>query len=369
MLLILAESGILLRLMERLIKEKMDLGVERASMVVHVFIMILAAWVAYLVLIPLSLYFGYYPLAFYGCIALVAYALNGIFLWHTNLYAKAFLLVSVDLLLYSSIATYLVGRASFAPFLIYLCFYTAFFMRFTLGLRIFLVCCFLIAQFFLSFLPNVTDLPPGPLRLFHITLLSCACIAEAIMNRYLIERTQHSLFRKEEELRILSNTDFLTGLKNRRYAEEYFDNFLRNRPSPQKGVIAIVDIDNFKKLNDTYGHSHGDLVMKRLAKIMMDDVRSEDLICRWGGEEFLILLPDCTLEGAYVSLERLRKCIAHELSSVGGILVGVTVTIGFSLIGDSVESAIDASDKNLYKGKLAGKNRVYSTQMVEEETL
>jgi diguanylate cyclase (GGDEF)-like protein len=119
----------------------------------------------------------------------------------------------------------------------------------------------------------------------------------------------------------------------------------------------IFDIDFFKKISDTHGHGVGDDVLKSLVHVVFENIRQEDLLARWGGEEFMILMPQTTLKAAFDLAERLRKNIEkHEFSKVGK----VTVSLGLAEYSseDNIESFIKRADDALYLAKGQGRNRV-----------
>ncbi|MBQ4829789.1 diguanylate cyclase [Alteromonas sp. MMG017] len=164
-----------------------------------------------------------------------------------------------------------------------------------------------------------------------------------------------------EKLTQLSSQDSLTGLKNRRYftsrAHEAWDSYERYA---QAFSLLIVDIDWFKRINDTYGHHVGDLILVKISELLRTNLRNSDVICRWGGEEFLILLPELNVHECYWVGEKLRKAVEKTSFHCEGHDVHVTITAGIADIreSDSVEQCIHAADKKLYKGKAEGRNAV-----------
>ncbi len=162
-----------------------------------------------------------------------------------------------------------------------------------------------------------------------------------------------------QELRRLANTDGLTGLYNRSKIEQILTiEVLRARRYKHPLSIIIADIDHFKTVNDTYGHNVGDVVLSGIASMMKQHVREVDTVGRWGGEEFLIVCPETTAEGAKKLAEKLRKKIEkHHFKDIGI----KTVSMGVSQIeaDDWDEDMLKRADKNLYKAKRHGRNRVY----------
>jgi len=122
----------------------------------------------------------------------------------------------------------------------------------------------------------------------------------------------------------------------------------------------MLDIDHFKKINDTYGHLAGDFVLKEIAKIVKNLIRKSDICGRFGGEEFVILLPNTKLSGAMKLAERIRETIQNHTFDFNGKKINVTVSIGITSVGvnDSYESLISRADEALYEAKEKGRNRI-----------
>ena len=165
-----------------------------------------------------------------------------------------------------------------------------------------------------------------------------------------------------ERVENLAATDGLTGLFNRRYFDSAFARELArcDRSSSSLGLL-LADIDHFKSFNDTYGHAMGDLVLKKVAGILSGALRKADVLARFGGEEFVILLPSVTARGALESAERLRQSVAGAGVHPGGPRKQVTVSIGAALFptdASDSESLLKAADEALYDAKHLGRNRV-----------
>jgi len=124
----------------------------------------------------------------------------------------------------------------------------------------------------------------------------------------------------------------------------------------------MIDIDHFKKFNDTYGHSCGDVVLKQVAKTIQETIRSIDLAARYGGEEFCVLLPDTDAQHARVIAERIRLNVSKSVTEYEGLSLKVTVSLGVAQYDYqrdiSGKSIIDRADKALYRSKQDGRNRV-----------
>ena len=174
------------------------------------------------------------------------------------------------------------------------------------------------------------------------------------------ERTR-DLERAYQKLEAISKTDELTGLPNRRDMNETVGNEVERARRTQKPFCFIfMDIDHFKKINDTYGHACGDVVLKSVAQTIRGLLRKYDVFARYGGEEFLTLLPETDLAGATIVAERFRKKIEAMSVQYADITIKVTVTLGVSKFDPRLgaERSIQLADKALYQGKEGGRNQV-----------
>lgn len=166
-----------------------------------------------------------------------------------------------------------------------------------------------------------------------------------------------------QRLKKESITDALTGLYNRRYMEETLRReFSRCSREGRCLSVLLLDADHFKKVNDTHGHDAGDAVLIHLGKLMKQHVRSEDVVCRIGGEEFLIVMPGLCLESACLRAERLREETCNSPTRLAdGTPVPITISIGLAVSpqdASTAEALIRTADKGLYIAKTSGRNRV-----------
>jgi len=157
--------------------------------------------------------------------------------------------------------------------------------------------------------------------------------------------------------------DSLTGLYNRWVMEEMLNKEINRSLETKRGfAVGIADIDDFKKVNDAYGHDCGDFVLVKLTQSFLQKIRVTDSVCRWGGEEFLFLFPETIEQGAMIVVERIRKSIEELNIDYRGNLIKVTITIGVSFYNgqDNLDGKelVNRADKALYKGKSEGKNKV-----------
>lgn len=165
-----------------------------------------------------------------------------------------------------------------------------------------------------------------------------------------------------ETVEKMAITDSLTGLYVRRYFTERLDEELgRSARHNLRFSFLMLDIDDFKKINDTYGHLVGDVVLKDIGRIIRENIREIDLACRYGGEEFAVILPETSKDGAFVVADRIRKRSEEHIFKAYDERLKLTVSIGVSSYpDDSANQAglIEAADRALYKGKRSGKNVV-----------
>ncbi|HEY7677737.1 MAG TPA: diguanylate cyclase, partial [Candidatus Methylomirabilis sp.] len=169
--------------------------------------------------------------------------------------------------------------------------------------------------------------------------------------------------RLRETLRIQSIRDPLTGLFNRRYMEEILEREVRwgERKFRPVGVI-MLDIDHFKQVNDTFGHDAGDAVLREVGAMLQAKVRAVDVACRYGGEEFVLILPEASLENTRRRAEQLREAAKrHHISHEGKAIGQVSISLGAAVFPDhgaTAEAVIRAADAALYRAKVAGRDRV-----------
>lgn len=182
----------------------------------------------------------------------------------------------------------------------------------------------------------------------------------AFMSTFLIQiRTLEDLMiKKNEKLEILSTQDPLTGLCNRRCINERYENAISKK---EDYSIIIGDIDDFKHVNDTYGHTCGDSVLQAVAEVFKESVRVDDIVCRWGGEEILVMLPNCSKHDAGLIADRIVDGVRKILvESADGEKISITMTFGIADSGEGsdIKEVIREADARLYYGKSHGKNCV-----------
>ena len=166
-----------------------------------------------------------------------------------------------------------------------------------------------------------------------------------------------------EETKKQSHSDGLTGLFNRRYFDDAMQREI-NRAKRYESTFSVffIDLDHFKKLNDTYGHQAGDLTLKVVANILQEMKRTEDTACRYGGEELVLILPETEKINALVIAERIRKKVEEQEMQFEGTTFGVTLSGGISSFpsdGKTVLELVNAADVALYQAKEGGRNRIF----------
>jgi diguanylate cyclase (GGDEF)-like protein/PAS domain S-box-containing protein len=191
-------------------------------------------------------------------------------------------------------------------------------------------------------------------------------IVRDITERKLVEAEVQQL---QEQLKEQALHDPLTGLYNRRYLEESMGReIIRAERYGRPIGIVMCDIDHFKRVNDTYGHLVGDEVLKAFAELLRTNSRGSDIVCRFGGEEFLLLFPDMPTDIAYQRAEEVRASLAAQ--QIGESIVRVTASFGvaaFPVDGKTQDALISAVDTAMYQAKKAGRNRVVVASAHEED--
>lgn len=173
-------------------------------------------------------------------------------------------------------------------------------------------------------------------------------------------RTEVEIF-SDQRLRLLATTDPLTGLMNRSYmAIQYDREFDRSRRYVRPLSLLMIDIDDFKKVNDTFGHPVGDEVLVQVGKILLASSRKHDIAARYGGEEFTLILPETPLYGSTIIAERLRNKISHTEFKIDNRVLKISISIGISEMNPvnpmGLETLIFQADQALLMAKKQGKN-------------
>jgi two-component system cell cycle response regulator len=175
------------------------------------------------------------------------------------------------------------------------------------------------------------------------------------------EQTRRSMEEKAQRLEEDARTDELTGLGNRKSfktAAAWLTEQARRDGHPF--ALAFIDVDRFKDVNDAYGHETGDAVLRHVAQTLMAEVRASDRVFRWGGDEFIILMPNTNAAVAEHTMERVQTALAGTPFTHGGMRITCTVSIGVCHChgGDDIENALTIADGNMYAAKAARRGRL-----------
>jgi diguanylate cyclase (GGDEF)-like protein len=208
-------------------------------------------------------------------------------------------------------------------------------------------------------------LPQTPLITYSYPLAVAAeaiLLSLALADRIrVLQEEKRQMETRERRLLVLSNTDGLTKLYNKRYFDEKLKSeiaLVKNLGDPLS--LLILDLDNFKKINDTHGHPVGDQVLRRLGEIVQASIRETDCACRYGGEEFAVILPGTDREKSLDVAERIRQAMAADIFETSrGNKFSITVSIGLGqyITGETCAELIRRTDQALYQAKGRGKNQ------------
>ena len=221
---------------------------------------------------------------------------------------------------------------------------------------------------------NAHEIQATALDLGADELLPCDLYGQAAQEAALRLRAQLAQKRVRDRLRVsvdeglrLAMVDPLTGLYNRRYANAHLARMSdRARRTGRTSVVMVLDLDRFKRINDSYGHRAGDHVLTAFAKALRSNLRGVNLIARIGGEEFLVVLPDTTLDAGYRTAERLRHAIETQpIRLPNGEVISITLSIGLAIGGTrdtDPQHLVDEADAALLNAKATGRNQVAIAQ-------
>lgn len=210
----------------------------------------------------------------------------------------------------------------------------------------------------MTWVGNAVFMPDVPVEEWlYISLIVPVLISPVISSMVL--SLLYQLAEAKAALVVMSETDALTGVGNRRHLVTSADRAMADATRRQEPLsLVLIDIDHFKRLNDSYGHAVGDEALVTVAHICRDALRAGDVFCRWGGEEFIALLPTATLEMGCALAERLRARVAA--ARIAAVPNGVTISLGVAQLddGDTLDELVARADFHLYAAKEAGRNRV-----------
>jgi diguanylate cyclase (GGDEF)-like protein len=323
----------------------------------------------------MMLVLGVTPLVIYNIVVVIFYIFVGFILTAREAYLTMFVACVTEILLYSSIATIMLGwqcgfmnyTVGIVPAAFYLT-YTLPGMEKKMSLPVLTavdvgVCNLAIHVVERSVSPLVYGISASVVEFFYcfntvltFGMLILFSLFFALEVRYM----QRMLERENSKLGKMANFDPLTKLYNRRSMERYLDEAMHQAVEHQKiFCLMMADIDDFKKVNDTYGHDCGDEVLVAVSQILSSNVREGDRVCRWGGEEFLVLF-ETNLEMAERIAQRIRKQVEAQELEAGSKIVKVSVTMGIAEYKETatIPQLVEEADQNLYFGKRHGKNQV-----------
>ncbi|MBE5963447.1 MAG: sensor domain-containing diguanylate cyclase [Lachnospira sp.] len=191
-----------------------------------------------------------------------------------------------------------------------------------------------------------------------INKLDADCFNNEDMSRLALAAVYCGKVLEAHLLQNISRVDKLTGLKNRHIFDEVYRNAVVDGTKPV--ALIMCDIDFFKKVNDNYGHNGGDSVLINISKILLGCVGQDGTVIRWGGEEFLLVLPDCDLEKAIVMAELIRRKVETAMFIYGEHHIKVTMSFGLTNIDENLSSDdnVRKADEKLYLSKANGRNRI-----------
>jgi diguanylate cyclase (GGDEF)-like protein len=189
-----------------------------------------------------------------------------------------------------------------------------------------------------------------------------ASIDELHLRKLELEKLNQELVERQQKIQELLRTDPLTGTGNRRWLEEKLPIELdRARRLGHALALAMADIDHFKRVNDTYGHQVGDIVLAAIGTTFASGARRYDIIARYGGEEFVLVLPETDVAGAFATCERMRAAVAALRFQTSPVEVTASFGIATWIPGESPQELIARADRALYEAKSAGRDRTVAT--------
>ena len=209
-------------------------------------------------------------------------------------------------------------------------------------------------------------------ELLHWIILAVGLFWMSLIGGY-VSMLRSRLVDQRRQLAEVAFVDPLTGVYNRRYLFDVLQREMARirRDKVRTLSIAMLDLDAFKSVNDRYGHLMGDQLLRRVAEMLTDEMRDMDAVGRYGGEEFIIVMPDTSEAGAKVCMERVRSRVESDDSPFRGVRVPVTISIGIAEIrhNEQLIELVNRADKALLAAKAAGRNRVVLASNIEEKNL
>ncbi len=202
---------------------------------------------------------------------------------------------------------------------------------------------------------------------FWVGIAACCMFVSCMITSVILQKTlndslelAYDLERAIQNAEQIASTDMLTGLNNRRaFFDEAVTQFSKCKASDIPVSLIMFDVDHFKKVNDAYGHATGDIVLKHVAQLLLKNLRSNDISARFGGEEFAILLPNCTADEAQIVAEKLRDLIAKSPTTTDALqVIELTASFGVANVGRTLDEMLNYADQAMYQAKNCGRNLV-----------
>ncbi len=293
----------------------------------------------FIVLFAMSYYYRTRVILWSFCISTIVWVVAIVHGFGWNIGVQHFLMVLLILYFFSNYKNY-VGKVAFAI----------------------VICALRIFMFYLYHkkVPvwQLSGLEETVLQVLNtITIFWCISVISFVFSKD-SQELEGKLIEYNSQLQQQANTDTLTGLFNRRKAMDYMSSMVNNMSNGKGFCICICDIDFFKKVNDNYGHDFGDLVLKKIAEIFKEEMQGKNLTARWGGEEFLLLFPECNGDEAYVTVEKIRRRIKETKMQKDDLSITVTMTFGLAEYDffNGLGATLKEADEKLYIGKEKGRD-------------
>ena len=326
-------------------------------------VIVLFAGVMHIFLLLATLALGVTLFIFLNIVSITVYAVLFLLVTRRRMYRFAGVAMTIEVTLYALFASIYMGVDCFFFLYFFLLMllqvnipYASRRVRTVSSMGIFLAT--LVSVIIGHFVPPLYEFK-GQNGLFGLSVFNCSlCFLGMLIEILALNIIRMSNAERVRKFEKRAHTDSLTGIFNRWYADGFISTF-REEQAGRKWCVAIMDVDDFKQINDTLGHPVGDEVLRALAGILSSSFRKTDVLFRWGGEEFLVFLSDVELKTAEGILEAVRRRIVESPVSAANTSIEYTVTIGVAEVDpNNVIGSITLCDERLYHGKQNGKNRV-----------
>jgi len=310
---------------------------------------------------------GVYPLVIINVGSMLCYTVMFFIVKIRRAYFSAGILVAVEVLIYIPLAIYFIGMNTFAFMLYFVLIFMQWNVPYTSTRNLGMLTCVIWVAVMATLTFGIYVPPVYPiferstvlfLSLYHINLTFGGLAVVLFITNLVRTTISASTAAQIKKYKTQATVDALTELPNRRSADLFVAE-LATDEGERSWCVAMLDIDDFKRVNDTLGHLAGDEVLRSLAQILRSNLRRTDMIFRWGGEEFLLFLADVDMENAAGILEKIRLYIEATPICSSDTIIPITVTIGLAPVDvRDMQASIDLSDQRLYSGKRNGKNQL-----------